>query len=314
MRSSAPPAPDRMTAVTGDHEGRVPLAAMAMFMVALVLAAGNGALMKQLAGTLPALTIIWARYLVYLLIMLPFALPYHGLSVFRPPQFGLQALRIVFMLVGTWCFVTGVADMGYADAIAILYIYPFVIIALSPFFLAERVSTAAWLCVATGFAGVLIIMRPTFDVTGLPALFILAAGIILGCHLVMSRILVKARSPLVTSTFTAVGITLITSFAMPFLWQPITLHELGLIIAMGAVSAASQYAMLWAFSRAEAPTLAPFSYTEIPAAAAIGIIAFGERPDAVAWVGIALIIASGVVVARLSHRKLQPTRPRQPVP
>ena len=204
--------------------------------------------------------------------------------------------------------------MVFADAIAILYIYPFIIIVLSPFFLKEKVSGAAWACVFAGFAGVLIVMRPTFDVSGVPALLILAAGTILGCHLVMARFLVRARSPLVTSTFTALLITLLTSCVVPFYWQPLSSTETMLIIAMGTVSAISQYLMLSAFSRAEAPLLAPFAYAEIPAAAAIGMVAFGEWPDAVAWLGISLIIVSGIVVARLTHNAMQPPKPRQPVP
>lgn len=285
-----------------------------MFVVALILAASNGAIMKQLTGTLPTITIIWARYLVYLLIMLLFALPYYGRAILTPPNMPLQLLRVGFMLVGTFCFITGVADLAFADAIAILYVYPFVIIVLSPFFLSERVSALAWACVAAGFIGVLIVMRPSFDVTGLPALFLLAAGTILGCQLVMARFLVRAKSPLITSTFTALVITAVTSPFIPFNWPAFTAYELGLIAAMGTVTAASQYLMLMAFSRAQAPILAPFSYAEIPAAAAIGMVAFGEFPDAIAWGGIALIVTSGVVVARLSGSTMQPPRPRQPMP
>jgi len=300
--------------VTQEQSGGVSVTAVLMFIAALVMAASNGAIMKLLAGSLPTVTIIWARYLVNLLILLPFALPYYGLAIFKPASLPLQLLRVAFMLVGTSCFITGVADMAFADAIAILYVYPFVIIVLSPFFLSERVPAVAWVCVATGFAGVLIVMRPAFDVTGLPALFILAAGTLLGCHLLMARFLVRAKSPLITATFTALVIAAVTSLIVPFYWQPMSAYELMLIAAMGTVTAASQYLMLMAFSRAQAPVLAPFAYAEIPAAAAIGIMAFGEFPDAIAWGGIALIVASGVIVARLSGPGLQPPRPRQPMP
>ena len=303
-----------MVSIPGEDTGKVPVAAILIFMCALCLAASNGALMKYLTGSIPVVTIIWARYTINLLIMLPIALYYFGTATFRPPNLPLQLLRIGFMLFGTSCFLTGVADMVYADAIAILYVYPFVIIVLSPFFLSERVSIAAWLCVATGFVGVLIVMRPSFDSTGLPALFILVAGIVLGCHLVMARFLVRSRSPLITAAFTALVIAAATSLVVPFIWQPISSHEFLLIIAMGVVTAASQYLMLLAFSQAQAPLLAPFGYTEIPAAAAIGMVVFGEFPDIVAWGGIALIIVSGVAVAKLSSPALQPSRPRQPLP
>ncbi len=303
-----------MTSVASDEAAGAPVAAILMFVAGLFLAATNGAIMKQLTDTLPTVTIIWGRYAVYLLIMLPFALPVYGRSILRPPDMSLQLIRVTLMLVGTWCFVTGVADLVYADAIAILYVYPFVIIALSPLFLGERVSRAAWLCVATGFAGVLTVMRPSLDITGIPALFVLAAGIFLGGHLVATRLLVRAKSPLITSTYTALIITAVTSVVVPFEWQGLSGHQIALVIAMGTVSAASQYLMLMAFSRAPAPVLAPFSYSEIPGAAVIGIIAFSEMPDAIAWFGIAVIVTSGVIIAKLSGSKAQPPRPRQPVP
>ena len=285
-----------------------------MFIVSVVLASLNGAIMKQpdwnfgpdnyYLGTFYSLSTRDAGVCAA-------SSRYGDFAAANPV---LQLLRAGLMLTGTLCFIIGVAQMGFAEAIAILYIYPFVIIALSPIFLGERVPPVAWMCVGAGFAGVLLVMRPSSDITGAAGYWVFAAGFVLGCHLVLTRKLVRAKSPLITSTFSALVIALATSFAVPFYWQPITSHDVLMIVAMGVVSAASQYLMLLAFSRAPASILAPFSYSEIPAAAMIGLLAFGEAPDAIAWVGIVVIAIAGVVMARLSGRSAAVPRPRQPLP
>jgi len=118
---------------------------------------------------------------------------------------------------------------------------------------------------------------------------------------------------MVTSAFTAIAICLITSAIVPFVWKPLAPEHLVLFAALGIISAVSQYLMLLAFSKSPAPILAPFGYTEIPAAAVIGILAFAEWPDAIAWVGIVVIVVSGVIVARLSRSTPVP-KTRRPLP
>ncbi len=289
-----------------------PVAAIVILMTGLLFAALNGAVMKLLTDSMPAWMIVWARYSAYLAVMLPIALWYHGLKTFVPPRPGLQIIRVLLLLLGTVCFVYGVAKIPYADAIAIIYVYPFVLTAISPFFLGERVPRIAWLGVIFGFAGVVIVMRPQFDASSAYHALTLVTGIALGFHLMLTRMLSRAVSPVITSTFTAAVTVGLTTLSLPFVWQPVSMRELGLIAFMGAISALSQWLVIVAFSKAPAPILAPFSYAEIPAAVMIGLVVFAEWPDAVAWGGIAVIIVSGMVVARAPAIATAIERKRRP--
>ncbi len=183
---------------------------------------------------------------------------------------------------------------------------------LAALFLGERVDRTSWIAVAGGFMGVLIVMRPSFSVFDRYTVLVLASGIFLGAHLALTRVLTRAAGPLIMSTYSALVIVLATSTVLVFRWQSLAGWQVGQFMLMGAVSAASQWFMLLAFARSPASFLAPFTYAEIPAAVVIGLVMFADLPDAVAWAGIALIIISGLIVARRALLAATLERKRSP--
>lgn len=290
----------------------IPAAAIGLLVLSLVLAALNGVFMKMLAGLLPALLIIWGRNVTYLLVMLPFALSRHGAATFVPPRPGLQLARVLLLFVSSVLFIWGIEGLPLADAVAIIYVYPFVLSALSPILLKEEVGAAGWIGVVGGFAGVLIVMRPDFSGSSAHALMVFLGGVLLGAQMLLTRMIVRAASPLITSTYTALVMVVLTSLLLPFSWTAIALWQAALLVALGVMTAASQWFSLIAFSRAPAPLLSPFSYVEIPAAVLYGVLFFGDLPDALSWIGILVIIASGVMVARAPLLAAAMSRRRMP--
>lgn len=289
-----------------------PAAAVGLLIAGLALAALNGAFMKILADALPALLIVWGRNLSYLTLTLPFALARHGAGALLPRRPLLQLGRVLLLLAATMTFIWGVEGLPLGDAVAIVYIYPFVLTALSPMLLKEAVTPAGWVGVIGGFIGVIVVMRPEFGQIDHHALLIFVSGLFVGVHLILTRMVVRTGNPLVTSTYTALVMVAITSLALPFVWQPVSLDQAALLLMFGAVTAASQWLTLVAFARAPAPILAPFSYAEIPSAVVLGLIIFGDLPDALSWVGIAIIITSGVAVARAPWVAQAISRKRSP--
>lgn len=289
-----------------------PAAAVGLLIAGLALAALNGAFMKVLADALPALLIVWGRNLSYLVLTLPFALARHGAGVLLPPRPVLQLGRVFLLLGATLTFIWGVEGLPLGDAVAIVYIYPFVLTALSPVLLKESVTPAAWVGVIGGFIGVIVVMRPQFGQIDHHALLIFVSGLLVGLHLILTRLVLRAGNPLVTSTYTALVMVAITSLTLPLVWQAVSLDQAAMLLAFGAVTAASQWLTLVAFARAPAPVLAPFSYAEIPSALILGLIIFGDLPDALSWIGIAIIIASGVAVARAPWGAPAVSRKRSP--
>ncbi len=262
------------------------------------LGAVNGALFKALTPLLPEVLITFCRYLIYLSIMLPVALWRRGTAVFQPAQPLLQTLRGIIQSLGTLAFVLAAAGMPVADAIALLYVYPFIVTALAPIMLSERVPAIAWIGVAGGFVGVVIIMQPGFEGVSVYALWGVVCGICVAVQLLLSRKLAQSAGVIATSTFGALVGAVLLGVLVPFHWQPISSEAALLLLILGAITALNQSLLLAAFARAEASTLAPFGYFEIVAAVIVGYLWFGDLPRPIVWAGMALIIVSGVLVVR----------------
>ena len=269
-----------------------------LLLVGLAVAALTGALMKLLSSDLSPVLIGWFRFGGAFFILIPFAMARAGWRAFRPPRLHVQVLRGVLMVLGTVSFMIGVRSLPYADAIAILYIYPFLMTLMAPAVLGERVGLIGWLGVFGGFGGVLLVMRPELGNFNAGALFVVGTGFMVAAQMLLNRKLGVLSDPSVVSMWGTLIAALVLSLGLPFVWQPVSGYQLGILALMAVTSAISQTLMILGFSRAPASELAPFTYGEIVAAVMIGFVIFGTLPDAFSWAGIALITVSGVIVAR----------------
>jgi len=276
--------------------------------VGLSIASLNGALMKLLTSDLSVIQITWFRFTGFALIILPIVLRRFGRSALRPARPGIQIARGLSMVVGTIAFVVGVQTVDFADAIAILYAYPFLLILLAVWFLGERVQWSGWLGVVGGFIGVLLVMRPEFRTINTGTLYVFLSALIVSVQMALNRKLGTLSHPLITSLWGALIACCALSFLLPFYWQPVSsdlLWILGLMIICGA---SSQILIVYSFSKTTASILAPFTYFEIVAAVAIGYFMFGTLPVWISWIGILLITLSGLVVARSLPGRNSPKR------
>ena len=286
----------------------IPVSGILMIIGGLSAAAFSGGLMKILSETMPPVLIVWFRFAGYFLVMVPLVLWRAGPGFWRAPRPHMQLLRGLCMAGSTICFITGAQTLDYADAIAILYAYPFFLTLVAPWLLGEKVSLAAWAGVVGGFIGVLIIVRPSFDGVGADALWVLACAVLVTSQLVINRKLGAVADPLVTSCYGAfVAMTLTTPW-MPGLWQPVPAADWGIIAALAVLGAASQTAIVLAFTKAPASDLAPFTYCELIAAVVFGYMLFGTLPDWISWIGMILIFVSGIAVARAMAMRNTPRR------
>ncbi|MEM9499191.1 MAG: DMT family transporter, partial [Pseudomonadota bacterium] len=233
-----------------------------LVVLALSLAALGGALMKLTAESVSPVLVGWFRFSGYFLIILPVALFRVGRHAFNPPRIGVQVVRGALLAIGSLLFVFGVSTLNYADAIAILYIYPFLMTLMAPLVLGERVSTMAWLGVSGGFLGVLIVIRPEFGSLDTNALLILGTGLCVALQMLLNRKLGVLADPAVISLWGAMISMLIMLPFVPFFLSPIEAGLIWLLVSIPCVAAASQTLMILAMSRAEASVLAPFTYTE----------------------------------------------------
>jgi len=264
----------------------------------LSLAALTGAIMKMLTAELEPVLVAWLRFVGYFSILLPIAIWRTGWKAFAPPRPQIQVLRGVMLAIGNVAFIFGVQNLDFENAIAILYIYPFLMIILAPIFLGEKVVTSAWLGVVGGFTGVLLVMRPDpFDLDT-NAMLIVLAGVMVSMQMIINRKLGVSVDPIVMSMWGGMAAMICLIPFLPAVWVSPLDWPLGTLALLAIISALAQTLMIMALARATAGSLAPFTYFEIVSGICLGLIMFGTWPDPLAWAGMMLIIISGIIVAK----------------
>ena len=139
--------------------------------------------------------------------------------------------------------------------------------------------------------------RPGMTVINTGTLLALGAGTIYALYMVATRKLSGSAPPLVTLTFTAILGTVAMSTAVPFQWITPDAVDFLMMAAMGGCAALGHYLLIKAFDHAPASVLAPFGYSKIVMTTVIGFFFFGDFPNTWTWVGVGVIIASGVYIS-----------------
>lgn len=269
--------------------------------IGLSLAAFSGALMKLLGNQISVVQVAWFRFAGMSLLLLPFLLWRYRLAALQPARPLVQIVRGLTLAAATTLFVKGSQTVDYADAIAILYAYPFLLVIVASVLLKESAGWSVWIGVIGGFAGVLLVMRPEFGEINTGSLLIFACAAVIAIQLALNRKLGQVAPPLITAFAGAVCATVVLSLMLPGQWQSVPDSAWGWIALLVLSGTINQTLLVLAFVYADASTLAPFTYVEIIAAVILGFLFFGTLPSLLSWAGILLISASGIYVARALH-------------
>jgi drug/metabolite transporter (DMT)-like permease len=168
------------------------------------------------------------------------------------------------------------------------------------------VSLRRWLGVSTGLIGVLIALRPPFLTGGeaLPpaALLPLGTAALFAVYQILTRRLATIDNPQTTILHTGFAATLATGLVQPFVWTWPSAGDWLLLVGLGALGGAGHGLLVLAFARAPASLLSPLSYTQLIWAMLAGALIFGDWPNPLALLGMAVIVAGGVLVAMPERR------------
>jgi drug/metabolite transporter (DMT)-like permease len=218
--------------------------------------------------------------------------------VLRVHRLGLVLLRGVQLLAATACFVTAIRYIPLADAVAIGFVAPLFVVALSVPLLGERVGPRRWTAVLIGLVGTLVIVRPGFaEVHWAYGLMILLA-FIFATFVINTRVLTRTERPLAMLFYTTLVGAVGASLFLPFVWQSPTLPQWGFMALMGALGGFSHLLLIHAYRVATASLLAPFQYAQIVFAGFYGWLVFGDLPDGWVVAGTLILVGSGLYVLR----------------
>ena len=283
-----------------DAPAHAPVRSILLMLGAVSLFPLMDAVAKQLVASYDVLQVVCARFVFHLALI-------SLLFLRRPPHrpgrtrnVRLQVARSALLMTATVLFFTALRYIPLADAVAINFTAPLLMVLLSIPLLGERVGPRRWTAVGIGFLAMLVIIRPGTGVFHWASFLVVGAATCYSLYQIVTRRLSTIDDPLTTLFFSGLMGAIVFSFLVPFAWRAPSAADWVLLALVGIIGALSHYALIRAVAGAPVSMLAPFGYVQIVTATAIGYVWFGDFPDSLTILGASTIILCGLYVA---HRE-----------
>lgn len=257
----------------------------------------------------PVLMLLWFRYAFQAVVTFALRFPLQKLSLLATPNPRFQALRGVLLLTTSACSFFGLQHLPVGEFTAMVMLSPLVATALAAWLLKDQVSPRRWLLMAAGLGGVLLVVRPGGQVFSWALLFPVLLVSTYAWFQVLTSRLSGEENPYTTHFYTGLVGALVMSPMVVFSWDTAALlAHWPWFVLIGFLGTFGHLMLIRAYMRASAPVLTPYLYTQIAFATLAGWLVFHHVPDALAWLGIAVIAASGVGNALLSAHEVAKSR------
>ena len=233
----------------------------------------------------------------------------------------LTAIRTILHILGIGMMFLSLRYLPLADAVAIAFVMPFIMLILGHFVLGEEVGHRRIIACAIGFTGTLLVIQPSFAEVGWPALLPLGVAVVFALFMLVTRQIAKDVDPI---TLQATSGLMAMAILLPILVlaTPMRIPGLGfvtpsgiewaLLLALGGIGTFAHLLMTWSLRFAPSATLAPMQYLEIPVAAALGWLIFRDFPNGLALIGICITVSAGLYILVREQRLGQSAPPQQP--
>jgi drug/metabolite transporter (DMT)-like permease len=254
----------------------------------------------------PVPLLVWARYLVQLVAMLVWLGRSMGRGLLRTRRPKLQMVRGVLLLLSSVLFVNALRLLPLADATALNYSTPVLVVLLALAFLRERMTSARLAFVVAGIAAMLLIVQPGRDVFQGGALYALGAACCYALYQILTRML-AGEDPRVLLFYPALlGTVAMSALAPTFDWPAhVPWQHVALIVLGGLLGTMGHFLFILAFRHAPASALTPFTYMQLVWATLLGWLVYAELPDAYTLAGMAVIALSGLLITLYERRRAQ---------
>lgn len=275
-----------------------PLRGVVLMIAAVGVFVAMDTIAKYLTRWYPVPSIVWARFIANLAILLAFLAVRGELARLRTARPGLQIARGLLLAGATLFYFTSLSVLPLADAAAIAFVMPLFLAALAVPMLGERLEGTRLAAILVGLAGALLIVRPGSSVFTFYALLPMAMALCNALYQILTRKMAGLEHPLTTLLWGAIVGAVIFSAMAPFVWQaPREALHWALLGLIGLLASVGHYLLIKAYDHAPATLLAPFSYSGLVWAMLLGFAVFGDFPDAWSLAGMAVIVASGMFLA-----------------
>ena len=278
--------------------------ALLLFLLAGAFFATLDATAKFLVRDHALFLVVWARYLGQMVVVTPIAWHRAGRGFWRTRHLRMQLARSLCLVLATACFFGALRFLPLAEGSAIAFLAPMFAIVLSMPVLGEKPTRARWIASMAGFAGILILVRPGSAVFHPATGLLVLAAISNALYQLLTRKLPR-DAPETTLFYSALVGTVALSAVLPFVEMPASIsgREALLFVLLGIFAGLGHWMLIGAFLRAPASLLAPFTYLQMLWATFYGYLVFGQLPDGVSALGMAVIVASGAGLALHESRR-----------
>ena len=240
--------------------------------------------------------IIFFRYLFLLVISIIESKRKKNIFFYKSKNIKLQLSRSIVSVIETTFFVLSFKYLSLATAHSVASLAPIFVVLLSMVLLKEKVEKKLWFVIFSGFVGVIVIMRPGFDVFEVNSLLPLGAGFFFGLYQVITKKASQFDSDETSLFFTSIfGLIIITCLGIIF-WHPLTSISFIILPIIGVMMTLAHYSLIIGLSRAPASKIQPFHFTLIFWAIIYGYLFYGDIPDTPTFVGAGIIALSGIFI------------------
>jgi len=282
-----------------------PFRGMLLFVSALFLFACLDTTTKYLATRYNVPLVVAIRYIVHCLLMIVILVPHQGRKLFQTHRKGLVLVRAASLAITSLFIGLALRRMPVAETSAITFLAPMLVVLLARPILGERIGVLGWLAAVTGFLGVLLIARPGsgLDAIGIACALCAVAGLVI--YQLLSRVLTSTERTITLLFYSALIGSIGYGIFLPWFWggEAPTFIVLLLFLSMGITGGLGHFLYTAAYRHATASLLAPISYLQLVWAGLLGWLVFDHVPDHLSILGMAIVAASGVMIAIKSRQR-----------
>ncbi|MEP5760033.1 MAG: DMT family transporter [Litoreibacter sp.] len=287
-----------------------PLLGIALMFGFCLLAPLGDALAKLLGETIPLVQLLLARFALQAALLVPLAILTRRSIAMTPRVLKLTIIRTLLHIIGIGAMFTSLRFLPLAEAVAIAFVMPFIMLLLGRYVLDEEVGPRRLAACAVGFIGTLCVVQPSFAAVGAPALLPLVVAVVFALFMLTTRQIAKdvdpislqATSGLLACAILGIGYVVAPAHTDIFSWATPSAVEGSMMILIGTIGTVAHLLMVWSLRYAPSATLAPMQYLEIPIATIIGFLFFRDWPNGLAFIGICITIGAGLYVVYREHR------------
>ncbi|MEM8580968.1 MAG: DMT family transporter [Pseudomonadota bacterium] len=278
-----------------------PLLGISLMLGFCLLAPLGDSIAKLLGPIVPLALLLAIRFGVQAGLLLPLC-RLQGVPIVPPAHLLLLVvLRTLLHIAGVGMMFTALRFLPLADAIAIAFVMPFILLLLGKLFLGEEVGPRRIAACTVGFAGSLMVIQPSFAEVGAAALLPLGVALCFALFMLTTRKVAKDVGAIPLQAFSGLLATLVLLCVVLVTGEWTALATLStqswlLLVLIGIVGTVAHLLMTWSLRYAPSATLAPMQYLEIPVATFFGWLIFSDLPGPLASTGILVTMAAGLYI------------------